>query len=387
MRLTCPCLCLLLACCFALPARADLSVHVAAIDRDRVLKEADQYMNEKPITITASHSPRSAGGEHDYFSEGDYWWPDPKNPDGPYIQRDGESNADNFNDHRLALIRLSIQVPGLVAAYKLTGDKKYADHAVDHLRAWFIDPATGMNPNLQYAQAIHGRYTGRSTGIIDTLHLVEVARAVQVLKDKSGISQQDDAGVEQWFKEYTNWMLTSDNGKAEGRAGNNHATCYWLQVAAFSSLIGNQDNLALCRTKYKEQLLPQMAPDGSFPAELKRTKPYSYSNFNLDQMVALCQVLSTPQDDLWTFALPSGQTIRKGVEYMYPFVNDKSKWPKKPDVMFYEFWPVQSPALLFAGLAYDEPKYLELWKRLEANPTNEEVIRNVPLRQPLLWVE
>ena len=150
---------------------------VAAIERARVLRNAAKYLNEKPVTVTASSSPRSTGGKHDYFSEGDYWWPDPKNPDAPYIQRDGMSNPDNFNAHREALIRLSLIVPSLAAAYKLTRDHKYADHAARHLRAWFIDEATRMNPNLQYAQAIHGRFTGRGTGIIDTLHLVEVARA------------------------------------------------------------------------------------------------------------------------------------------------------------------------------------------------------------------
>ena len=70
-----------------------------------------------------------------------------------------------------------------MAAYKLTGDEKYAEHAVKHLLAWFVDPATVMNPNLMYGQAIMGRVTGRGIGIIDTLHLAEVARAVQVLEE------------------------------------------------------------------------------------------------------------------------------------------------------------------------------------------------------------
>src|SRR5262249_17291997 len=72
---------------------------VAAFDRNRVLKAANKYLSEEPITITASSSPRSGGGAHDFFSEGDYWWPDPQNPDGPYIQRDGMTNPDNFTDH------------------------------------------------------------------------------------------------------------------------------------------------------------------------------------------------------------------------------------------------------------------------------------------------
>src|ERR1044071_7205212 len=85
------------------------SLNVAAIDRARVIKAAHQYLSEKPITITAASSPRSAGGLHDFFSEADYWWPDPKDPNGPYIQRDGMSNADNFVEHRRALMRLSVQ--------------------------------------------------------------------------------------------------------------------------------------------------------------------------------------------------------------------------------------------------------------------------------------
>src|SRR5258705_6025139 len=129
--------------------RFDLST----FDRARVLKAANQYLSAKPITITASSSPRSAGGRHDFFSEADYWWPDPKDPNGPYIQRDGMSNPDNFVEHRRALMRLSVQAPALVAAWKLTGDKRYAKHAAAHLRAWFIDKTTRMNPNLQYAHA------------------------------------------------------------------------------------------------------------------------------------------------------------------------------------------------------------------------------------------
>ena len=145
-----------------------------------------EYLSLPPITITASTSPRSHGGKHDYFSEGDYWWPDPKNPGGPYIRRDGYSNPANFNEHREALIRLSLHVPALVAAWLITRDKRYARHAALHLRAWFLDPATKMNPSLDYAQAIFGISPGRGTGVIDTLHLVEVSRAARHL-EKAGV--------------------------------------------------------------------------------------------------------------------------------------------------------------------------------------------------------
>src|SRR2546430_16474009 len=107
------------------PAVASEKFDLAALERDRVLRNASRYLGEQPVTVTASSSPRSSGGKHDFFSEGDYWWPDPDNQKGPYIQRDGMSNPDNFVEHRHAMVRLSLIVPALPAAYKLTQDRKY----------------------------------------------------------------------------------------------------------------------------------------------------------------------------------------------------------------------------------------------------------------------
>lgn len=367
---------------------AQRSFNVSRFDRARVLKAANQYLKEPPITITASTSPRSAGGLHDFFSEGDYWWPDQRNPDGPYIQRDGMSNPDNFVEHRRYLMRLSVQVPALVAAWKLTKDPRYANHAAKHLRAWFIDEKTRMNPNLQYAQAIHGRFTGRGIGIIDTIHLVEVARAIEVLKDSRALTMTDLGGLIQWFTDYLQWLTTSKNGIDEREAKNNHGTCWVMQVAAFAQLVGDQDLLAYCRDRFKTVLVPhQIALDGSFPEELRRTKPYGYSLFNLDALAAVCQILSIPNDNLWTFSLADGRGVKKAMEYMYPYMKDKKTWPMNPDVMYDAEWPMRHSSLLFAGRALGRSEYIELWKKLRADSTVGEVVRNFFIRQPVLWVD
>ena len=360
---------------------------VAKFDRSRILKAANQYLRETPITITAAKSSRSAGGLHDFFSEGDYWWPDPQNLAGPYIQRDGMTNPANFTDHRRYLMRLSLEVPALAAAWKLTKDSRYAKHAALHLRAWFLDPATLMNPNLQYAQAIHGRFTGRGIGIIDTIHLVEVARAIEVLGNSKGLTQAEDMGLKQWFNVYLNWLTTSKNGIEEREAKNNHGTCWVMQVAEFARLTGNQELLAYCRNRFKTVLLPnQIAPDGSFPQELRRTKPYSYSLFNLEALATVCQILSTPVDNLWTFQLADGRGMRKAMDFMFPHIMNKKGWPLKPDVMYDEEWPMRQSSLLFAGLALGNSDYVKLWTKLKSDSQVEEVIRNFFIRQPVLWV-
>ena len=363
------------------------AIDVAAIDRDRILKAANQYLKETPITITSTTSSRSAGGLHDYFSEGDYWWPDPKNPVGPYVQRDGMSNPDNFNDHRRYLMRLSVQVPALVAAWKLTKNPRYAKHAAEHLRAWFIDERTRMNPHLKYAQAIHGLVTGRGIGIIDTLHLVEVARAVEVLEESRVLSPTDLKAIKQWFADYLHWMTNDKYGIDEREAKNNHGTCWVLQVAAFARLTGNHELVSYCRNRFKTILVPnQLAADGSFSQELRRTKPYGYSLFNLEAMAAICQLLSTPEDNLWTFELSDGRSMRKAMDFMAPYLRNKKSWPHPADVMYDEQWPMRQSSLLFAGLALRRTDYIELWKKLPADSSVEEIVRNFFIRQPVLWV-
>lgn len=365
------------------------TVNVAAIDRARILRAANAALTIRPVAITQFRAKLSEGGPHDFYSNGDYWWPDPSKPDGlPYLQRDGRSNPDNFGAHRQCVMQLRDAVAALAAAYKLTDDDRYVVKAVALLRVFFLDPATRMNPSLNYAQAIPGVTPGRGIGIIDTLHLAEVAPAIQAMEKSPAFPPDVLTGLKRWFADYVTWMRTSQNGRDEASAHNNHAVAYWLQVAAFSALTDDAAQLAECRRQFKEVFVPrQMALDGSFPAELRRTKPYGYSIFQLDNLATLCQVLSTPADDLWTFELPDGRGMRQAMAYLYPFLADKGKWPLPPDVQAWSGWPARQPALLFAGLAFHEPKYLALWRKLPPDPTEFEIRRNLAITQPILWLK
>jgi len=362
-------------------------VNVGKIDRDRILKDAKQYLNEQPVTVTDTTCERSLGGKHDFYSEGDYWWPDPENPDGPYIRRDGMTNPNNFIAHRKAMRRMSIQVATLVAAYKVTKEEKYADKAIAHLKAWFVNPNTRMNPNMNYAQAIKGRCAGRGVGLIDGIHFVEPVRAITYLEETQAINDSDLQEIKNWFADFLQWMTTHEYGIDERERENNHGTCWVMQVAEFSRFTDNKELLAYCRNRYKTVLLPnQLSADGSYHMELARTKPYGYSLFNLDIMATVCQILSTPDDNLWQYKMDNGVGMEEAMAFMVPYIADKSQWPYDPDVMYWDQWPVRHPALLFAGLAYDKDNYIELWKTLKPVPETEEGLRNFPIRQPVLWV-
>ncbi len=328
-------------------APSSTQTDLAAIERPRVIPAANRYLLESPHTITQTSASRSTGGPHDFFSEGDYWWPDSKNPTGPYIRRDGFSNPANFVAHRQALLRLSIQMPTLTAAWRITGDKKYATHAAAHLRAWFVTPATRMNPNLEHVQAISGVTPGRGVGIIDTLHLVEVARAATLLDEAGALPPADAAQIKSWFADYLNWMNTSKNGIEERDSKNNHASCWVLQAAEFARYTRNSAITQLCVDRFQHNLIPdQVAPDGSLPLELARTKPYSYSLFDLDVLATICQVITAT--DLWHFTPPAKDGIpqsgvEKAVAFMAPYIHDKNPGPTHPTSSTSKTSPSASP--------------------------------------------
>ncbi len=369
------------------PKAGNLEKEATVLLKKQILAEAAWAMKQAPVTITDTSSPRSAGGKHDFFSEADYFWPDPKNPDGPYINRDGMTNPDNFVAHRKAMIRFSKVIGALASAYKITGDEKYVQQAVKHFQAWFINSATLINPNLLFAQAIKGRFTGRNYGIIDTIHLMEVAQGALVMEKAKAFDKETAKGVKKWFSAYTLWLNTSKPGIQEKTVKNNHATCWAMQVASFAKLCGDENMLDSLRNSYKTILLPnQMGNDGSFPLETVRTKPYGYSIFNLDAMTMLCQILSTPKDNLWNFETADGKSIKKGITYLYPFIADKSKWTLTPDVMYWENWPVAQPFLLFGAVQYKQANWYTTWAKLDHQPQVEEVIRNLPIRNPLIWL-
>jgi hypothetical protein len=369
--------------------QAEPALDVGLVDHDRIISAAAGALKQEPVTITVFQAKLSDGGPNDFYSNGDYWWPNPDTTNGlPYVQRDGQTNPGNFVAHRQVIRQLSDAVAALGAAYKLTGEDRYAKKTTELLKVFFLDEKTRMNPNLQFAQAVPGVSRGRGTGIIDSLHLVEIPKAIEAMEESPAFPDDVDKGLKKWFADYMNWMTASKNGQDEAKASNNHAVAFWLQVAVFAEYTGDQQNLAECRRRFKQVFVPtQMADDGSFPAELRRTKPYGYSIFQLDNLATLCQVLSTGGNDLWNFSLGDGRNIHKAVEYMYPYLADKSKWPLKPDVNAWEGWPARQPCLLFAGLAFSEQKYLDLWKKLPADPANEEVRRNIAITQPILWVK
>lgn len=291
---------------------------------------AADAMKAGPWSVTF-HRPKgnlTQAGPNDFFSEGPYWWPDPNNPNGPYIRRDGVVNPERFIENDRDLSRMSESILSLALAAFFLNGKSAADRAWHYARVWFVDPKTRMNPNLEFGQAIRGVTPGRGIGIIDTRPLIWCAQGLALLEsrfDEPSISQQTRA----WFAAYTNWLINSQKGKDESRNGNNHSTWWATQVAAFALYAGDAQAEKTAFDFHETYLVPhQLKPDGSAPEEEARTKSLSYSIMNLDGFALLCRMARRRGRDLWNFKTSGGAGVLRSFEYLAPYLADPSKWTK-----------------------------------------------------------
>jgi Alginate lyase len=270
-----------------------------------------------------------SGDKHDYMSQAPYFWPDPARPDGkPYIRKDGVRNPeiDRITDHK-AIDGLVANTPMLGLAYYFTGDERYAEKAASLLRAFFLDPATRMNPHLQYAQFIPGVNTGRGIGLIETRGFTRVVDAIGLIAGSKAWRPEDDRGVRDWFAAFLKWMQESDNGRDEAAANNNHGTYYDLQVVSFALFLDRRDLAVKVLERAKERRIAvQIEPDGRQPLELARTNGWSYSAGNLDGLTELATLGDRAGVDLWRFATADGRSIRKAILFLAPYAFADRKW-------------------------------------------------------------
>ena len=287
---------------------------------------ADAALEKGPYSVTSKKQTPPSGDKHDYMSMGPYWWPDPSKPDGlPYIRRDGERNPEINELHDAEYIKtIFTDVRLLSLAYYFTEDNKYADKAIELLNVWFLDEATLMNPNLNYAQSIPGITEGRGIGIIDTRGLVHLIDGIQILKSSNQLSQIQYDGLQTWFGEYLHWLLTSPNGIDEADEHNNHGTYYDIQAIAMALFVEKTDEaVKVLNEKTKARIDSQLELNGSQPHELARTLSWTYSQMNLEGFFQLAALSENVNIDLWNYVSPSGKSIKQAFFWMLPYAQGK----------------------------------------------------------------
>lgn len=337
-------------------------------------EDARKALSFAPVSVMDKTTTPPSGDKHDYMSQAPYWWPDPSKSDGrPYIRKDGERNPEitRLPDHD-NLGRLVSVVSTLGLAYHMTGREQYAAHAAELVRVWFLNPATRMNPHLNFGQGIPGINEGRGIGIIETRGLPEMLDGVMMITSSPAWKPADRAGLRTWMSDYVRWLTTSQYGIDESRNGNNHETWYDVQVAGLALFTGQTDLARKTLEGSRARIARQLEPDGRQPRELERTRSWDYSIFNLRAFFDLAVLGEQVGVDLWNYQTPDGRSLRKALDYLVPFAAGDRKWP---EAQITPFRPGELHLLLRrAAVGWKEPKYRALANKIGGGTPRFDVI-------------
>jgi hypothetical protein len=315
----------------AIKAQRDTDPAIAAAYR-QLIARADAALARRPGSVMDKTTIPPSGDRHDYLSIAPYWWPDPANPKGPYVRRDGEVNParDGNGYDRTAIGRMSGDVQALGLAYYYTDDPRYAQAAARAIRTWFLDPATAMNPNANFAQAVRGREDGRAEGVLDTNAFQPVIETIGLISPAKALTAADHKALEAWFGRYVDWMQSSRNGRDEQAAKNNHGIWYDDQITHYALFARRPDVAGKIVDAFpKRRIAAQMTPDGRLPAELARTRSFHYSIYALAPAYDVADLASCLGKDIWNWRDDKGRGLRAATDFLARYRGQMAAWPYK----------------------------------------------------------
>jgi hypothetical protein len=276
-----------------------------------------------------------------------------------------------------AFLAFTLSVPALAAAALIDAANapRYTTAAAAQLQAWFVTPETALS-------------TTPATGtvfepIAQLAPLAEVAVALPFLQ----LDPELLTPIKQWFTDYLTWLISSRTGLLARDERNHHASSWLLQTSAYARLTDNDPVSTENRHRFKTSTIrAQIDANGLFPREVTTENPFRNSLWNLDMLAGVCVLLSTRFESLWEYELQDGPGMRSAVARHAFYIHDPLKWPYPADASHFKLLPARRPALVFAGRAYADADYITLWRSLNPDPTNPDILRAFPIRQPILWL-
>ncbi|MHC1689354.1 MAG: alginate lyase family protein [Bacteroidales bacterium] len=346
-------------------------------------------INMEPLSVVTDKKRLAPSKDpRDYITLSPYWWPDTLVEGGvPYIRRDGERNPEVYEYPERANSTIFAEaVQSLAVMYYLSNDEKYAKKAAEMLRVWFLDPITGMNPNMTYSQTVPGMIEIRGTGIIDARRIAGALNAAKIIEGSDSWTDENKAELKDWANSFRYWLEHSVNGLKEAEAQNNHGMWYEVTHEAVVMYGGDYEYL---RKIILEKQLPridlQMQPDGSLPRELERTLGLHYSTFALEALNLSDIMAGKIGLNLWEYKAKNGRSMLLGLEYLKPFWKSSDKWPH---MQINPFNKERGALLLYcAGKRTNNKEYIELSNSIGYYPdiNEKENTNSIPRVNSILY--
>ncbi|MCC5804893.1 MAG: alginate lyase family protein [Opitutales bacterium] len=321
-------------------------------------EEAESAAGFAPVSVTDKAAPPPSGDPKDYQSIATYVWPDPKRADGlPWIEIDGKRNPECDNYDQEPLHRLSNAVTTLALSAFLFRNREHGGHAARLLHHWYLDPETGMNPNLNFGQHVPGQCHGRPWGIIESaLFIPPMLESAELLEWTGDLPKVDADALRGFFARLLDWLQSHPYPLYITTFHNNHGVYFDQLVARIALYVGQPAVARAVLTRVPHKIREQIEADGSQPRELRRANALIYTTMNLRGFLQLADMSARLGIDLHAYRSPDGRSIRAGVD----FLRDLATGERDVSYKEHAHWQPHTAALLaMAGYSFRDPVLLE----------------------------
>jgi hypothetical protein len=289
---------------------ADLTADAWRIDSevsDELRRRAHLAISLPLLSVTQKSFQAPGDDQRDYVSIAPYQHVDEQ---GIKIRRGGDrppeamiGSAEGQVDDRTRLEDFVRRSCSLALAGRLLGERRLLDRAADQLRAWFIDPAMRMNPNIKYAQiALAEPEQSNSSGIVDFRGIWPLLDAIRIVMRADCLTQSEISAINDWFRNFLAYLLEAPHCKTAATKLNNVGTWSDVITCAVAAFVGDASHLASTLSKAPLKLLAQLDENGLPAAELTRANPLHSALFNLQGWIALAWIGRHAGIDLWQYS-------------------------------------------------------------------------------------
>jgi hypothetical protein len=162
--------------------------------------------------------------------------------------------------------------------------------------------------------------------MIDSRHLVKVVDAIGLIRSSKYWSKQDEKEMKKWTTEFLNWMQTSENGKDELDAENNHGVWYDAQRLALALYSAEKEHALKIVMNAADRLDKQLDENGNFPKEMARTNSLHYSSFVMEAFFVIANMAPKTGVDFWALKTATGKSLQKAFDVLKPYLTKEKEW-------------------------------------------------------------
>ncbi len=308
---------------------------------DDLLSRASAALNQTPVGVTEVGRDSPA-----YYTERPYcgWTPE-ASPCGGDACCDGQINPNADRADYEAAIDMSRAIRDLGIAYAFTGQANYASHAITLINHWAVNEATRANPGFTDAQS----------EIELSITIPAMFYGADLIWNFSGWDAAERDAFVQWTRDFAE----NARNKSDSVDANNFGDWRLVLLAAAASLVKDDELMQYVVDHYKAMVPNQIDGGGRWVKELGRTRGLHYSLYAANALVQVAEIVRHQGVDLYNFESSSGTgSLKKGIDWLLPFVLDQSSWPyEQLDALTED----NIDLFEFAYLTWQEDGYLEVF--------------------------